>query len=79
MQSKSCLDMAKGDPIEAEFAKEPLQIRIPRAVKRRFKAYAAMRGIEPNELFVEMWEHFERRHAAELSGQRKPDGRDRSD
>lgn len=29
-------------------------------MKRRFKAAAAMRGIEPNELFVEVWEHYER-------------------
>ena len=41
-------------------AKEPLQVRIPSSVKRRFKAAAAMRGIEPNELFVEVWQHYER-------------------
>lgn len=40
-------------------SKEPLQIRIPTALKRRFKAHAAMRGIEPNQLFVEVWEHYE--------------------
>lgn len=40
-------------------AKEPLQVRIPTAVKRRFKAHAAMRGIEPNELFVEVWSFYE--------------------
>jgi hypothetical protein len=40
--------------------KEPLQVRIPTAVKRRFKAHAAMRGMEPNELFVEVWEHYAR-------------------
>lgn len=34
-------------------------MRIPTAVKRRFKAHAAMRGIEPNQLFVEIWEHYE--------------------
>lgn len=39
--------------------KEPLQVRIPLAVKRRFKSHAAMRGIEPNELFVEVWHHYE--------------------
>jgi aldehyde dehydrogenase family protein len=35
-------------------SKEPLQVRIPTPVKRRFKAQAAMRGMEPNELFVEV-------------------------
>ncbi|MCB8878390.1 hypothetical protein [Acidisoma silvae] len=40
--------------------KEPLQIRIPTNVKRAFKARAAIRGIEPNTLFVEVWEHYER-------------------
>jgi hypothetical protein len=45
-------------------AKEPLQVRIPTRVKRRFKAFAAMQGIEPNQLFVEIWEHYERTHAA---------------
>lgn len=39
--------------------KEPLQVRIPTAVKRRFKAHAAIRGIEPNALFVEIWERYE--------------------
>ncbi len=38
--------------------KEPLQIRIPAAVKRKFKAQAAMQGIEPNELFVQVWDHY---------------------
>jgi hypothetical protein len=40
--------------------KEPLQVRIPIDVKRRFKAKAAMLGIEPNQLFVEMWEMYEK-------------------
>lgn len=39
--------------------KEPLQVRIPSTIKRRFKIHAAMRGIEPNELFVEVWHHYE--------------------
>jgi len=39
--------------------KEPLQVRIPVKVKRRFKAHAAMLGIEPNELFVEIWKRYE--------------------
>lgn len=29
------------------------------AVKRRFNSHAALRGMEPNELFVVMWEHYE--------------------
>jgi hypothetical protein len=41
-------------------AKEPLQVRLPTSIKRRFKAHAAMRGMEANALFVEMWEHYER-------------------
>jgi hypothetical protein len=48
--------------------KEPLQVRIPTALKRRFKAYAALRGLEPNELFVEVWEHYERAIAAAIPG-----------
>jgi hypothetical protein len=51
-------------PEEAETAagKEPLQVRIPVPVKRRFKALAAMRGLEPHELFVEVWRFYERQH-----------------
>lgn len=44
---------------QAHETKEPLQVRIPVGVKRRFKACAALRGLEPNELFVELWEHYE--------------------
>ena len=40
--------------------KEPLQVRIPRDIKRRFKAKAALLGVEPNELFVQMWDMYER-------------------
>jgi hypothetical protein len=36
-----------------------LQVRIPVTVKRRFKSHAALRGMEPNELFVLVWEHYE--------------------
>ena len=39
--------------------KEPLQVRIPVAIKRRFKSHAALWGLEPHELFVEVWEHYE--------------------
>lgn len=41
-------------------AKEPLQVRIPISIKRKFKARAALLGMEPNELFVEVWDHYER-------------------
>ena len=44
----------------ASEGKEPLQVRIPARIKRAFKTRAAMRDIEPNRLFVEMWEHYER-------------------
>lgn len=44
--------------------KEPLQVRIPVSVKRRFKSLAALRGLEPNELFVEMWHSYEARLTA---------------
>lgn len=37
-------------------------MRIPTEVKRRFKALAAMRGMDPHELFVEVWEHYEKTH-----------------
>ena len=42
--------------------KEPLQVRIPIAVKRAFKSAAALRGMEPNELFVEVWNYYEHTH-----------------
>ena len=61
--------MAEDGPKAAKAAKEPLQVRIPGAVKRRFKAHAALLGIEPNGLFVEVWEHYERTRADASSGQ----------
>ncbi len=48
----------RGDVAHPE-DKEPLQIRIPVSVKRRFKSHAALRGLDPNELFVEVWQHYE--------------------
>lgn len=39
--------------------KEPLQVRIPTSVKRRFKSHAASRGLEPNALFLEVWAFYE--------------------
>jgi hypothetical protein len=56
--SKSERDSVRGAPIPE--GKEPLQVRIPARIKRAFKTCAAMRDIEPNRLFVEMWEHYER-------------------
>ena len=50
---------ASGRPRAGGADKEPLQVRIPVAVKRRFKSHAALRGLEPHELFVEMWERYE--------------------
>jgi hypothetical protein len=47
--------------------KEPLQVRIPTRIKRRFKARAAMRGIEPNALLVELWEFYEAHHSASVA------------
>lgn len=53
--------------------KEPLQVRIPVEVKRSFKAYAALHGLEPNELFVEVWEHYERTSARAPTQGRDPE------
>ena len=56
-------EQTTGGEAAPEPAKEPLQVRIPTQVKRQFKAAAAMRGLEPNELFVEVWEHYQRTRA----------------
>jgi len=63
MQRTQQFRVADGGPETVPAGKEPLQVRIPGGVKRRFKAHAALRGMEPNELFVEMWEHYERTSA----------------
>lgn len=70
MRKTRAVQMLQDRAGAAKLAKEPLQVRIPGIVKRRFKAHAALRGIEPNELFVEAWEHYERTHA-DGSGGRK--------
>jgi hypothetical protein len=44
---------------KSEADKEPLQVRIPVAVKRRFKSHAALRGMAPHQLFVEVWKRYE--------------------
>ena len=58
MSGKPNSESASRSPIPE--GKEPLQVRIPARIKRAFKTRAAMRDIEPNRLFVEMWEHYER-------------------
>jgi len=50
----------RGNAVVHPGPKEPLQIRLPARIKREFKALAALRGIDPNELFVEVWQHYER-------------------
>ena len=52
--------------------KEPLQVRIPVAVNRRFRSHAALRGLEPHELFVEVWEHYEASLRPEAAKHREP-------
>jgi hypothetical protein len=56
-------DHTAGEVVE----KEPLQVRIPVGVKRRFKSHAALRGMAPNELFVEVWERYEASLAPEAT------------
>lgn len=58
--SKHSVDSVPKRPAAAPVGKEPLQVRIPVTIKRAFKSQAALRGLEPNELFVEVWEHYER-------------------
>lgn len=50
-------------PLHKPEGKEPLQVRIPVSVKRRFKSRAALRGLDPNELFVEVWAYYEASHS----------------
>jgi hypothetical protein len=49
--------------------KEPLQVRIPIDVKRAFKSAAALRGMEPNELFIEMWYQYQHSHDRAMPAQ----------
>jgi hypothetical protein len=42
--------------------KEPLHISILTRAKRRFKAHATLRGLGPNQLFVEVWLYDEANH-----------------
>jgi hypothetical protein len=59
MQSTGTHDEQRTELSRTPIKKEPLQVRIPTAIKRRFKSHAALLGIEPNELFVAVWEHYE--------------------
>jgi len=61
MHARMVATKTPGPPEASSSAdKEPLQVRIPVAVKRAFKSAAALRGMEPNQLFVEVWDHYER-------------------
>ena len=61
--------IATSKTMAAQPGKEPLQVRIPIAVKRAFKSAAALRGMEPNELFVEVWNHYEHTHHNDAAAQ----------
>jgi hypothetical protein len=68
-EHRATVPRAKGSSASgAGHGREPLQIRIPTAVKRRFKAHAALRGLEPHQLFVEVWDHYEATHAVPSQG-----------
>lgn len=69
-QAKRGVDSpARSRSPEERVSKEPLQMRIPTDIKRAFKSQAALRGMEPNELFVEVWEHYERTRRAAATGE----------
>lgn len=57
-KSQSAKEVSSRKPLGFE-KKEPLQVRIPVAVKRQFKSHAALKGIEPHELFCEVWSFYE--------------------
>ena len=37
---------------------KPIQLKIPESSKNEFKAYAAMRGLAMNDLFLQMFEEY---------------------
>ena len=37
---------------------KPIQLKIPESSKNEFKAYAAMRGLAMNELFLQMFDEY---------------------
>jgi hypothetical protein len=61
--SESTAARPRRAPLPKPEGKEPLQIRIPVSVKRQFKSRAALCGLEPNELFVEIWAYYEANHS----------------
>ena len=41
---------------------KPLQLKIPEVKKNEFKAYAAMRGLSMNTLFLDMFEQYKKQN-----------------
>lgn len=69
MRSSETPDPEADPKASPRLAKEPLQVRLPMQVKRRFKAEAALKGLDANELFVEVWEYWERSHRPGVTGE----------
>ena len=44
-------------------AVKPLQLKLPEHKKNEYKAFAAIRGIAMNDLFLEMFEEYKEKHA----------------
>lgn len=44
-------------------AVKPLQLKIPEHKKNEYKAFAAIRGIAMNDLFLAMFEEYKEKHA----------------
>lgn len=42
---------------------KPLQLKIPESSKNEFKAYAAMRGIHMNDLFLQIFNEYKESHS----------------
>lgn len=42
---------------------KPLQLKIPAAQKNDFKAFAALRGRNMNDMFIEMYTEYKEKHA----------------
>lgn len=41
---------------------KPIQLKIPESIKNEFKAYAAMRGLAMNDLFLKMFREYKSKH-----------------
>jgi len=41
---------------------KPIQLKIPESSKNEFKAYAAMRGLAMNDLFLQMFNEYKEKH-----------------